>query len=88
LEPAALELLVEVSLDAGVRFLKTGSGFGPAVSAAQVRQLAALARGRAAIKASGGIASLEQAYGLVEAGATRLGTSRGVALIQAQRRAD
>ena len=88
LEPAALELLVEVSLDAGVRFLKTGSGFGPAVSPAQVRQLATLARGRAGIKASGGIASLEQAYGLVEAGATRLGTSRGVALIQTQRRAD
>ena len=45
LEPAALALLVEVSLDAGARFLKSGSGFGPAVSAAQVRQLAELARG-------------------------------------------
>jgi deoxyribose-phosphate aldolase len=88
LEPAALELLVEVSLDAGVRFLKTGSGFGPAVSPEQVRQLVALARGRAGIKAAGGIASLELAYGLVEAGASRLGTSRGVALIQAQRQAD
>jgi deoxyribose-phosphate aldolase len=42
-----------------------------------------LARGRAAVKASGGIASLEQAIELVEAGASRLGTSRGVALIRA-----
>ena len=85
LEPEALELLVEVSIDAGARFLKTGSGFGPAVTPAQVGRLRELARGRAAIKASGGISSLEQAYGLVEAGASRLGTSRGVALIQALR---
>lgn len=86
LQPEALELLVEVSIDAGARFLKSGSGFGPAVSAPQVRQLAALARGRAGIKASGGIASLDQALELVEAGAVRLGTSRGVALMQALRR--
>lgn len=85
LEPEALELLVEVSIDAGARFLKTGSGFGPAVTPAQVGRLRELARGRAAIKASGGISSLEQAYGLVEAGASRLGTSRGVALMQALR---
>jgi deoxyribose-phosphate aldolase len=85
LDPAALTLLVEVSLDAGARFLKTGSGFGAAASAQQVRQLVALARGRAGIKASGGIASLERALELVEAGAGRLGTSRGVALMQALR---
>jgi deoxyribose-phosphate aldolase len=85
LEPAALALLVEVSLDAGARFLKSGSGFGPAVTASQVARLHQLARGRAGIKAAGGIADLEQASALVEAGASRLGTSRGVALIQASR---
>lgn len=86
LEPDALELLVEVSLDAGARYLKTGSGFGPPVAAGQVRRLRDLARGRAGVKAAGGIASLEMALALVEAGATRLGTSRGVALIEALRR--
>ena len=50
---------------------------------AQVAELRQLARGRAAVKASGGITSLEQAFELVEAGASRLGTSRGVALIRA-----
>ena len=85
LDPEALALLVEISIDAGARFLKTGSGFGPPVTVEQVGQLRDLARGRAAIKASGGIASLEQAMALVEAGATRLGTSRGVALAQALR---
>jgi deoxyribose-phosphate aldolase len=78
--------LVEVSLDAGVRFLKSGSGFGPPVTVAQVQRLRQLARGRAGIKASGGINSLELALDLVEAGATRLGTSRGVALMEALRR--
>jgi deoxyribose-phosphate aldolase len=85
LEPEALELLVEVSIDAGVRFLKSGSGFGPPVGAAEVRRLRELARGRAAIKAAGGIGTLERAIELVEAGATRLGTSRGVTLIEALR---
>ena len=86
LDPQALELLVEVSIDAGVRWLKSGSGFGPPVTPAQVERLRQLARGRAAIKASGGINDLEQAMALVQAGATRLGTSRGVALMQALRR--
>jgi len=86
LDPAALALLVEVSLDAGARWLKSGSGFGPPVSPAEVQRLVELARGRAGVKASGGIAGLEQAFALVEAGAVRLGTSRGVALMEALRR--
>jgi deoxyribose-phosphate aldolase len=86
LDPQALELLVEVSIDAGARFLKTGSGFAGPVSASDVERLRGLARGRAAIKAAGGIRDLEQALALVEAGATRLGTSRGVALMEALRR--
>jgi deoxyribose-phosphate aldolase len=85
LEPEALELLVEVSIDAGARFLKSGSGFGPAVSPEQVARLRQLARGRAAVKAAGGITSPELAFDLVAAGASRLGTSHGVSLIQALR---
>ncbi|MCP9849065.1 deoxyribose-phosphate aldolase [Cyanobium sp. Morenito 9A2] len=81
-----LALLVEVAIDAGAAFLKTGSGFGPPATVEQVLQLRQLARGRAAVKASGGIADVEQAIALVEAGASRLGTSRGVALMQALRR--
>jgi deoxyribose-phosphate aldolase len=83
LDAAALQLLVEVSLDAGARFLKTGSGFGPPATPAQVRQLRELSRGRAIIKAAGGIHEVETALALVEAGAGRLGTSRSVALMAA-----
>ena len=77
----ALQLLVEVSLDAGARFLKTGSGFGPPATPAQVGQLRELSRGRAIVKAAGGIHSLDTALALVEAGAGRLGTSHGIALM-------
>ena len=79
----ALQLLVEVSLDAGARFLKTGSGFGPPVRPALVRRLRELCRGRAVVKAAGGIHTLDGALELVEAGAGRLGTSHGVALMTA-----
>ena len=85
LRPEALELAVEASIDVGATMLKTGSGFGPGATTEQVTQLRQLARGRAAVKASGGINNLEQAIALVEAGASRLGTSRGVALMQALR---
>ena len=81
----ALELAVEASIDVGAAFLKTGSGFGPAATVEQVQLLRQLARGRAAVKAAGGIHGLGQALSLVEAGATRLGTSRGVALLKALR---
>jgi len=80
-----LETLVEVGLDAGVAFLNTGSGYGDPANAQLVRRLHQLAAGRARVKASGGIRTLEQAIELVQAGAERLGTSRGVALAEAQR---
>jgi deoxyribose-phosphate aldolase len=81
LDEQALDLLVEVSLDAGARFLKTGSGYGPPVTPAQVRRLRDLTRGRAIVKAAGGIHDLDLALALVDAGAGRLGTSHGVALM-------
>ena len=81
LSEEALNLLVEVSLDAGARCLKTGSGFGPPVTPAMVLRLRDLTRGRAIVKAAGGINTLDIALALVEAGAGRLGTSHGVALM-------
>ena len=85
LDQQQLATLVEVGIDAGVAFLKTGSGYGDPASPAVVRQLVQLAGGRARVKASGGIRNLSQAVELVQAGAERLGTSRGVELVRAQR---
>ncbi|HGY5536764.1 MAG: deoxyribose-phosphate aldolase [Prochlorococcus sp.] len=82
----SLALAVDAAIDAGASGIQTGNGFSPAVSAADVRQLASLARGRCAIKAAGGLHTLDHSLELVEAGASRIGTSRGPELMQALRR--
>ena len=69
----------EVAVAAGIAYVKTCSGF--AQGSAQVDDIELLAsalRGRAALKASGGVRSLAQARALLAAGAARIGTSAGV----------
>ncbi len=87
LETAALEepeilRAARVAAGSGADFLKTSTGFHPAGGATP--EAVALLRGAAGpgvgIKASGGIRTCEAAFRLVAAGATRLGTSRGVEL--------
>lgn len=68
--------------DAGADFIKTSTGFGTA--GAQVDHIAGWAaarRGPIRLKASGGIKTFAQARALLEAGATRLGTSNAVQLL-------
>jgi deoxyribose-phosphate aldolase len=84
LTPPELQLAAAVAMDAGARFLKTSTGWQGGATVEAVRQLHELGRGRVGIKASGGIRTLEQALLLVQAGATRLGTSRGPDLVQQQ----
>ncbi|MDR1534379.1 MAG: deoxyribose-phosphate aldolase [Planctomycetota bacterium] len=64
---------VEIAVAAGAAFVKTCTGF--AEGRATVREIAQLkewARGRIRIKASGGVASLEDARAFIEAGADRV----------------
>lgn len=79
-----LQLAAEICMDAGVAFLKTSTGWQGGATVEAVQKLREIAQGRVGIKASGGIRSTDQALALVQAGATRLGTSRGVDLIQQQ----
>jgi deoxyribose-phosphate aldolase len=74
-------LAAEVCMEAGVMFLKTSTGWAGGATIAQVELLKSLGRGKVGIKASGGIRTLEQAIALIEAGANRLGTSRGVEIM-------
>ncbi len=69
-------------MDAGAAFLKTSTGWQGGATVADVRSLKEVVREQAGIKASGGIRTLEQAIDLIMAGATRLGTSRGVDLLR------
>ena len=84
LTAAETERAARVAVLAGADFLKTSTGFGPGGATVEdVRLLARVAAGRARVKASGGIRTLEAAMALVLAGADRLGTSSGMALVAA-----
>ncbi|MGK7944741.1 MAG: deoxyribose-phosphate aldolase [Microcystaceae cyanobacterium] len=77
-------LASEICLDAGVSFLKTSTGWFGGATLEDVQLLHQIGQGRVGIKASGGIRNLEQALDLIEAGATRLGTSKGIELVRQQ----
>ena len=67
---------------AGADYVKTSTGFGPGgATVADVRLLRRIVGDTMGVKASGGIRDLAQARTMLEAGATRLGTSAGVRII-------
>jgi deoxyribose-phosphate aldolase len=78
LTPDEQSLAAEVCIDAGAAFLKTSTGWSGGATIEQIRLLKSISRGKVGIKASGGIRTLEQAIALIEAGATRIGTSRSL----------
>lgn len=84
LSSAEKRLAAEVCLDTGVQFLKTSTGWQGGATVDDVKLLRQIAGDRIGIKASGGIRTAEQAIALIEAGATRLGTSRGPEILQLQ----
>ena len=84
LTPAEIQVAAEICLDAGATFLKTSTGWQGGATVEAVSQLREITRGQVGIKASGGIRTAEQALLLVQAGATRLGTSRGPDLVRQQ----
>jgi deoxyribose-phosphate aldolase len=79
------KIAAEICLDAGVSFLKTSTGWFGGATVEDVALLHKVAKGRVGIKASGGIRNLESAIALINAGATRLGTSKGIKLVQQQK---
>lgn len=67
-----------------VKWLKTGTGFnGHPATPDMVRALCQVAGDNTKIKAAGGIRTLAEAQALIDAGAERLGTSAGVAIVGA-----
>lgn len=68
--------------EAGAHFVKTSTGFGPGGATAEdVRLMRASVSAHIGVKASGGIRDFAAAVRMIEAGATRLGTSSGVAIM-------
>lgn len=82
LTPAERDRAVELSIDAGVAYLKNASsGAVEVANPESVGYLVSRAQGRAKVKASGKITGLQQAVSLLDAGAVLLGTSSGVDIV-------
>lgn len=72
-----------LAVEAGVDFVKTSTGLaGGGATEADVRLMAAVVGGRARVKAAGGIRKLSGARAMIAAGASRLGISASVAVMQ------
>lgn len=68
-------------------FMKTSTGYGPADARVEdVKLMRAALLPEIQIKASGGIRSHRQALALLQAGASRIGTSSGVVIVEESRK--
>ena len=75
-------LACEAAVEAGADYVKTSTGFSTGGATAQDVALMRKAVGPdIGVKASGGVRSREQALEMIAAGATRLGTSGGIAIV-------
>jgi deoxyribose-phosphate aldolase len=71
---------------AGADFVKTSTGFGPGgATAADVALMRRVVGSDMGVKASGGVRDLEGLKAMVAAGATRIGASAGVRIVQESR---
>ncbi len=71
-------------IKAGADFVKTSTGFGTGGALIEdVKIMKEIAKDKE-VKASGGVRSAEDVEKMIEAGATRIGTSSGVKLVQGQ----
>lgn len=84
LSDAEKETVCQIAKEAGVDFVKTSTGFGTA--GATVEDVALMRRvvgPEIGVKAAGGIRDLDTALAMIKAGATRIGTSSGVSIVEA-----
>jgi deoxyribose-phosphate aldolase len=83
LDDLELTKACEIVRDAGADFIKTSTGFSQGGATVHNIQLMKGVLGDSlGIKASGGVRNYEQAVAMIEAGATRIGASAGIAIIQ------
>lgn len=82
------ETVCRIAKEAGVDFVKTSTGFGTA--GATVEDVALMRRvvgPEIGVKAAGGIRDLDTVLAMIKAGATRIGTSSGVTIVEAYKSA-
>ncbi|WP_461867127.1 deoxyribose-phosphate aldolase [Thermococcus sp.] len=75
----------ELAKEAGADFVKTSTGFGTGGATVEdVRLMRKVVGEEMGVKAAGGIRTYEQALAMIEAGATRIGTSSGVKIMKSR----
>lgn len=73
----------EIAKQAGADFVKTSTGFSTGGATIEDVQLMRATVGpKMGVKASGGVRSYEDAIAMIEAGATRIGASSGIAIVE------
>jgi deoxyribose-phosphate aldolase len=76
-------LVCQIALEEGADFVKTSTGFSPSGATVEdIRLMRSVVGEKMGVKASGGIRDLKTALAMIEAGATHLGTSSGVAIVE------
>lgn len=72
----------EATVNAGADFVKTSTGFSTrGASLNDVQIMNTVTQGKIGIKASGGVSNRQDALNMVEAGATRIGASKGIQIV-------
>lgn len=75
----------KLAVQAGANFVKTSTGFqGGGATAEDVALMRRTVGPNVGVKASGGVRSLDDVTKMVEAGATRIGASSGVQIVQGE----
>ena len=78
------EIVCQIAKAEGVDFVKTSTGFGSAgATVHDIRLMRRVVGPDLGVKASGGIRDLETVLAMINAGATRIGTSNSVAIMEA-----
>jgi deoxyribose-phosphate aldolase len=73
----------QIAKDAGADFIKTNTGLGPySTTVEDIRLIRSVVGREIGIKAAGGIDELKDAVRMLDAGANRIGSSHGVAIVQ------
>jgi deoxyribose-phosphate aldolase len=72
----------ELCVKAGADFVKTSTGFSTGgATVADVALMKNVVDGKALVKASGGVRTVEDAKAVIAAGADRIGTSNGITIV-------
>lgn len=75
-----------IAKEAGADFVKTSTGFGPGGATVEdIKLMRETVGPEIGVKASGGVRDFETAKAMIDAGATRIGASSGVAIVKGEK---